>query len=292
MKNPPPRNANKAFPVPRAEDGVPLQDFLAARLGLSRRAAKQQIDARIVRVDGRTVWMAHHRLRAGAVVSVAGFAASPTAVSRRPKRVDVLFEDENYLVADKPAGIVVNDAPFSLETLLRTQTGNPELRVSHRLDRDTTGCLVCSKSAAAHEALVRVFKEHRVAKTYRTVVYGKWDAAASTIDLPIDGQRALSEVHCIRANARASHLSVRIETGRTHQIRRHLAMARHPVVGDQQYGPKTVEDPSLARLARPLLHAVEIEMEHPLFPGRVLKAFSPLPQEFHRWLAALRLERP
>ncbi len=292
MKKPPPRNANKAFPVPRAEDGVPLQDFLAARLGLSRRAAKQQIDARIVRVDGRTVWMAHHRLRAGAVVSVAGFAASPTAVSRRPKRVDVLFEDGNYLVADKPAGIVVNDAPFSLETLLRTQTGNPELRVSHRLDRDTTGCLVCSKSAAAHEALVRVFKEHRVAKTYRTVVYGKWDAAASTIDLPIDGQRALSEVHCIRANARASHLSVRIETGRTHQIRRHLAMARHPVVGDQQYGPKTVEDPSLARLARPLLHAVEIEMEHPLLPGRVLKAFSPLPQEFHRWLAALRLERP
>lgn len=290
MKRPNPTGANRAFAVPRAEDGVPLQDFLAAHLGLSRRAAKQQIDARIVRVDGQSVWMAHHRLRAGAVVAVAGFAASPTAVSRRPKRVEILFEDENYLVADKPAGIVVNDAPFSLETLLRTQTGNPELRVSHRLDRDTTGCLVCSKSAAAHEALVRVFKEHRVAKTYRTVVYGKWDAVASTIDLPIDGRRALSEVHCIRRNAKASHLAVRIETGRTHQIRRHLAMARHPVVGDMQYGPKVVEDPSLMRLSRPLLHAVEIEMAHPLFPDRVLKAFSPLPQDFHRWLAALRLE--
>lgn len=290
MKKQPPKNANRAFAVARAEDGLPLQDFLAAKLGVSRRAAKQQIDAKIVRVDGRTVWMAHHRLRAGAVVSVAGFAPSPTAASNRPKRINILFEDADYLVADKPAGLLVNDAPVSLESILRTQTGNPELRVSHRLDRDTTGCLVCSKSPAAHEAIVRVFKEHRVAKTYRTVVYGKWDAAASTIDLPIDGRRALSMVHCIRANAKASHLAVRIETGRTHQIRRHLAMARHPVVGDPQYGPKIVEDPSLARLSRPLLHAVEIEMEHPLRPGSVLKAFSPLPQEFHRWLAALRLE--
>ena len=287
---PQPQKAGRTFAVARTEDGTSLQDFLAAKLGLSRRAAKQQIDARIVRVDGQSVWMAHHRLRAGDVVSVAGFAASPTAVSRRPKRVAILFEDADYLVADKPAGLVVNEAPFSLETLLRTQTGNPELRVSHRLDRDTTGCLVCSKSATAHEALVRVFKSHRVAKTYRTVVYGRWDAEASTIDLPIDGRRALSQVHCIRRNAKASHLSVRIETGRTHQIRRHLAMARHPVVGDPEYGPKVVEDPALARLARPLLHAVEIELEHPLRPGQTLKAFSPLPQEFHRWLGALRLE--
>ena len=257
---PQPQKAGRTFAVARAEDGTSLQDFLAAKLGLSRRAAKQQIDARIVRVDGQSVWMAHHRLRAGDVVSVAGFAPSPTAVSRRPKRVAILFEDADYLVADKPAGLVVNEAPFSLETLLRTQTGNPELRVSHRLDRDTTGCLVCSKSAAAHEALVRVFKSHRVAKTYRTVVYGRWDADASTIDLPIDGRRALSQVHCIRRNAKASHLSVRIETGRTHQIRRHLAMARHPVVGDPEYGPKVVEDPALARLTRPLLHAVEIAL--------------------------------
>ena len=289
MSRTPPRGP-VAFRVARSEDGASLQEFLAAKLGVSRRAAKQQIDAKIVRVDGRTVWMAHHRLRAGAVVSVAGFAPSPTAASNRPKRIDVLFEDADYLVADKPAGLLVNDAPVSLESILRTQTGNPELRVSHRLDRDTTGCLVCSKSAAAHEAIVRVFKEHRVAKTYRTVVYGKWDAAASTIDLPIDGRRALSMVHCIRANAKASHLAVRIETGRTHQIRRHLAMARHPVLGDATYGPKVVEDLRLMKLTYPLLHAVELEMDHPTRPGELLRVFSPLPQDFHRWLGVLRLE--
>jgi len=184
----------------------------------------------------------------------------------------------------------VNEAPFSLETLLRAQTGNPDLRASHRLDRDTTGCVLFSKSARAHEAVVRVFKEHRVAKTYRTVVYGRWDAESSTIDLPLDGRRALSQVHCLRANARASHLAVRIETGRTHQIRRHLAMARHPVLGDGTYGPKVVEDLRLMKLTHPLLHAVELELDHPTVPDRLLRVFSPLPQEFHRWLGLLRLE--
>ena len=99
---PQPRNASRSFAVARAEDGTPLQDFLAAKLGLSRRAAKQQIDARVVRVDGQSVWMAHHRLRAGAVVTVAGVVDSPTAVSKRPDRAEILFEDADFLVADKP----------------------------------------------------------------------------------------------------------------------------------------------------------------------------------------------
>ena len=289
MNRHPPRGP-VAFQVARPEEGAALQDFLAQRLGVSRRAAKQQIDARVVRVDGQSVWMAHHRLHAGQVVTVAGLVDSPTAVSKRPDRVPVLYEDADFLVADKPRGILVNEAAFSLETLLRAQTGNPDLRASHRLDRDTTGCVLFSKSARAHEAVVRVFKEHRVAKTYRTVVYGRWDAESSTIDLPLDGRRALSQVHCLRANARASHLAVRIETGRTHQIRRHLAMARHPVLGDGTYGPKVVEDLRLMKLTHPLLHAVELELDHPTVPDRLLRVFSPLPQEFHRWLGLLRLE--
>ena len=278
-----------AWRVERREDGLSLQDFLAARLGVSRRAAKQQIDARVVRVAGQVVWMAHHRLRVGDIVSAAAAVPSPTAVSQRPTKAKILWEDQDYLVADKPAGILVNGAAFSLETLLRAQTANPDLRASHRLDRDTTGCVLFSKSAAAHEAAVAVFREHRVAKTYRTVTWGKWDARSSTIDLPLDGRRALSLVRCIRANSRASHLAVRIETGRTHQIRRHLAMARHPVLGDAEYGPKQLEDPRLLALARPLLHAVELELDHPLRPGSAIKVFSPLPQEFHRWLGVLRL---
>ena len=95
---------------------------------------------------------------------------------------------------------------------------------------------------------------------------------------------------CVRANDRASHLLLRIETGRTHQIRRHLAMARHPVVGDRQYGPKSVEDPLLQAVRRPMLHAAEILLEHPLHPERDLRAFSPIPHDFSTWLKRLKLD--
>ena len=164
-----------------------------------------------------------------------------------------------------------------------------EIDAAQLTDEDETE-LPARHAAAAHAAVVAVFKEHRVAKTYRTVVHGRWDAASSTIDLPLDGRRALSQIHCLRANAKASHLAVRIETGRTHQIRRHLAMARHPVLGDATYGPKVVEDLRLMKLTYPLLHAVELEMDHPTRPGELLRVFSPLPQDFHRWLGILRLE--
>ena len=137
---------------------------------------------------------------------------------------------------------------------------------------------------------MRVFREHHIRKTYRAIVHERWDAAASTLDLDIAGERALTHVTCVRANARASHLVVRIETGRTHQIRRHLAMARHPVLGDRQYGPKELSDPLLQAVRRPMLHAAELLLEHPLRPERDLRVFSPIPQDFHTWLNRLRLQ--
>lgn len=265
-----------------------LQDFLAQYMGASRRVAKQHIDGRVVWVNGRCVWMARHRLRRGDVVRLAGAVASPTARSALPKSLKVLFEDADFLVVDKPAGLLANASDASAEAVVRAQTGIAGVCAAHRLDRDTTGCLLMAKSKAAYEAAVEVFRQHRVAKTYRCIVYGKWDATSTTLDLPIEGERALTNVACVRANDAASHLVVRIETGRTHQIRRHLAMARHPVIGDRQYGPKEVEDPELQTVDRPLLHAVEMQIDHPT-RGGVLKVFSPLPPEFHRWLKALKL---
>lgn len=285
------RKTDTEWVVAKAEAGMSLQDFLAAHLGVSKRVAKQHIDAKVVRVRGQTLWIARHVLKPGDTVSVASTIQSPTAVSKRLTKLSILYEDADYLVVDKPRGLLVNASDYSMETIIRAQTGIPSVVASHRLDRDTTGCLLMSKNAAAHDAAVAVFKRHHVAKTYRTAVYGRWDARSTTIELPIEGERALTHVHCLRANHDCSYLVVRIETGRTHQIRRHLAMARHPVVGDAQYGPKVVEDERLRRLTYPLLHAVELEMEHPI-RGGTLKVFSPVPQDFHRWLAALKLETP
>ncbi len=277
--------------VPKQEAGVLLQDFMSAHMQVSKRVAKQHIDARVVRVNGRNIWMARHTLKPDDVVTVASAVTSPTARSQRIKKIAILFEDADYVVVDKPAGMLTNGASFSVETVLRTQTGIDALQVSHRLDRDTTGCLLCSKTQEAHDALVSVFKNHLITKTYRTVVYGKWDAPSTTIDLALDGERALTQVRCIRSNADASHLTVRIETGRTHQIRRHLAMARHPVIGDAEYGPKVVTDERLKRLTHPLLHAVELDWEHP-GGGGARNVFAPLPQDFHRWLIVLKLAHP
>lgn len=282
---------SQEWTVAKPEIGVTLQEFLASRMHASKRVAKQHIDARVVRVNGKSVWIAHHALKQNDVVAVAAAVVSPTAISKRLTKITILFEDDDYLVVDKPHGILTNDADFCVESILRTQTGIPTVQASHRLDRETTGCLLMSKTPEAHEAVIEVFKRHHVIKTYRTIVYGKWEASATTIELPIDGERATTNVHCLRANHDVSHLSVRIETGRTHQIRRHLAMARHPVIGDTQYGPKTVEDVRLTRLTYPLLHSVELEMEHPK-TGGTLKVFSPLPQDFHRWLVALKLSNP
>lgn len=268
-----------------------LSDFLAQKMDASKRMAKHHIDAKVVRVNGQSVWISRHRLRFGDKVHVAAAVKSPTAISKRVDKLVILYEDDDYIVVDKPRGVLVNDADHSLESVIRAQTGLASIVASHRLDRDTTGCVIMSKSSAAHDAVVDVFKRHCVIKTYRTVVYGRWDARSSTIDLPIEGERALSQIHCIRANHDCSHLVVRIETGRTHQIRRHLAMARHPVVGDTRYGPKVVEDERLKELTYPLLHAVELELEHPV-RGGTLKVFSPIPQEFHRWLTALKLQSP
>ncbi len=267
----------------------PLQDFLTAALGVSRRVAKQHIDGRVVWVNGRCIWMAHHALRRGDLVRVAGRVVSPTARSARPKALRILFEDGDFLAVDKPAGLLANASDASAETVLREQTGLADLRAVHRLDRETTGCLLFAKQAAALEAAIRVFRAHRVSKTYRAIVHGRWSAEATTLDLPIAGERALTQVTCVRANDRASHLLIRIETGRTHQIRRHLAMARHPVVGDRQYGPKTLPDPLLQEVPHAQLHAVELQLDHPTRGGR-LKVFAPLPSGFHRWLKALKLD--
>ena len=283
-------NSDINWTVQKPEAGMPLQEFLALKMGVSKRVAKHQLDAKAVRVNGRAVWIARHALRADDKVSLVARVKSPTALSERVKKITILFEDENYIIADKPLGLVVNAADYSVENILRAQTGNPALKASHRLDRDTTGCILLSKSEAAHAAAVDVFKRHNVSKTYRTVVDGRWDAAATTIEIELDSARASTGIHCLRATDSASYIVARIETGRTHQIRRHLAMARHPVIGDTEYGRKDLVDPRLERLTHPLLHAVELALEHPLEPGKTLKAFSPVPQDFHRWLKALRLE--
>ena len=155
----------------------------------------------------------------------------------------------------------------------------------HRLDRDTTGCLLFAKNRRALEAAIEVFKTHNVKKTYNAVVAGRFKFARQTIDSPIDSQNAVTRVAREAVGDDASFLRVRIDTGRTNQIRRHLASIRFPIVGDRVFGLKSARDPKLMRVPRQMLHASSLELPHPLKPKETIKAHSPLPADFRSALA-------
>ena len=267
----------------RVNPGDPkvLLDFLASRLSLSRRGAKEIIDQRRCWVNRKCVWMARFALKTGDEVE------SQKGVHKAPAKfhVRVLWQNENYLAADKPAGLVSCDDPKSVEALLRLQERIPTLEAVHRLDRDTTGCLLFAKNHAALEAAIGVFRTHKVSKTYHAVCAGEFRFAHQVIDEPLDGQEAVSRVSREAVGRDASFLRIRIETGRTNQIRRHLASVRSPIVGDRVFGLKRARDPRLMQVPRQMLHASTLSLPDPLSHEEI-RVHSPLPADFR---AALRL---
>ena len=277
-----------------------LQDFLTDSFRLSRRSAKAMIDGRNVWVNRKCVWIAHFQLKTGDVVEVpaqvvkgamaqSGAKSAPSGQSdpaSAKRHVRVLWQNDGYLVCDKPSGLVSCDDPKSVEALLRVQEGVPTLEAVHRLDRDTTGCLMFAKNHAALTAAVEVFKTHRVSKTYHAISVGKFPYAHQEIATPLDGQPAVSKVMREMSGDEASFLRVRIETGRTNQIRRHLASVRHPIVGDRVFGLKSARDPRLMQVPRQMLHASTLSLPDPIDPHAEICVHSPLPADFR---AALKL---
>ena len=282
-----------------------LQDFLALKFALSRRTAKAMIDGRSVWVNRKCVWIARFALKTGDLVEVPsnvvkgaqkqnkkmrmkndecadGSSHSQFSIlnSQFSRHVRVLWQNDGYLVCDKPAGLVSCDDPKSVETILREQEGIPTLEAVHRLDRDTTGCLMFAKNHAALLAAIEVFKTHKVSKVYHAIAAGSFKFAHQVVDAPIDGQPAVSRVSREAASADASFLRVRIETGRTNQIRKHLASIRYPIVGDRVFGLKNVRDVRLMQVPRQMLHASTLTLPDPLDPHSEIKVHSPLPADF------------
>jgi len=267
------------------ENGLTLQDFLAARLRLSRNKAKARIDARKVLVNGNLVWIARHVLNAGDCVETTEPERSP---ANRAFDLPIVFQDAEYVVANKPPGLLAN-GPHSAEELLRAATGIGTLRAVHRLDRDTTGCLLLAKQSRAFEAAVSVFKKRLVRKTYHAIVAGAVYPPVRTITYPLEGQPAITKVRTADASREASHVIIKIETGRTHQIRKHLARIHHPVLGDRIYGQHTALSAADLAVPRHMLHASEIALVNPI-TRQAIRASAPLPEDFRRCLRRLGLK--
>jgi 23S rRNA pseudouridine1911/1915/1917 synthase len=278
-----------------ADAGARLDAFLAEPLG-SRARAQRLIEAGAVLVDGAAV-PKRHRVAPGEVVVVDESADRvPEGDPAQTAEFSVAFEDEHLMVVDKPAGVVVHPARGHWHGTLaqalegRAAGGADAFRagIVHRLDRDTSGLLVVAKSDAVHSALKEALARREVVREYLALVEGRPPARSGTIDAPIGRDRRVRTRHSTdtdeprearthftleRALPRATLLRVRLETGRTHQIRVHLQAIGHPVCGDPEYGTA-----GQFGLERQFLHAERLAFTHPV-TGEPLDVHSPLPAD-------------
>ncbi len=283
---------------------------------LSRTRAQAAIKAGAVRVDGRPI-RSSHQLEAGQQIEVdahaLNIAGAPGASDGQLPQAEaiplrVVFEDERLLVVDKPAGLVVHPAPgHSTGTLVNAllahlpglEAGSDASRpgIVHRLDKDTSGLIVIAKDAPTHTALAHQMREHSTVKRYLALVEGRMPAAEGVIDAPIGrdprhrqrmalvsevngGREARTRFKTLWEARGRSLLELQLETGRTHQIRVHLASVGHPVVGDIVYGRAQLPLPP-----RQFLHATHLEFVHPA-TGEWLLFDAPLPPDLTHFLAA------
>ncbi len=265
----------------KADQGRPLLEFLASELAVSRRKAKGLLDRRVVFVNRRRIWMARHPLRPGDRIEI--IEDQPPATQPCP----VLWRDGQLIAVNKPAGVEVTGKD-ALEGRLRDELSCPSLAAIHRLDKNTTGCLLFAVEPEIKSRMIDLFRENAIQKSYRALAAGRMKSPTRTIRVPIDGKSAITHLKVVKSTDIASHLSVRIETGRTHQIRKHLAGIGHPILGDPQYGGGKITVDEHRTLPRPMLHAEELRFPHP-DTGAEIHVQAPLPEDFRQALRTLKL---
>lgn len=304
----------RTLPVPDGLDGMRVDAGLARLLGLSRSSVAELAESGDVLVDGAPAGKSD-RLLAGAWLEVSlPPVDKPIEVTAEPVAgMRILYEDDDIVVVDKPLGVAVHPSPgwegptvvgglAAAGVRIATSGAAERQGVVHRLDAGTTGVMVVAKSEHAYSALKRAFKQRTVDKRYHALVQGHPDPSRGTIDAPIDrhpkydykfavvagGRPSVTHYEMVEAFRAASLVAVKLETGRTHQIRVHFAAVRHPCVGDSLYGA----DPVLSRrlgLGRQWLHASGLAFEHPA-DGRWVSFDSDYPADLQHALDLLRSE--
>jgi 23S rRNA pseudouridine1911/1915/1917 synthase len=295
----------RELPVTEAGAGMRLDRFLAEPLG-SRARAQSLIDAGHVQVNGRAR-PKRHTVNPGDIVTVAAIPSAPGTPDAAPAPFAIAYEDEYLMVVDKPAGVVVHPARGHRTGTLaqaldgRAAGGEDPWRagIVHRLDRDTSGLLVIAKRDDVHRALKALLAARELRREYLALVTGRPPARTGTIDAPIgrdrrdrvlmsidtdDPREARTHFEVEESLSRSTLLRVVLDTGRTHQIRVHLAAIGHPVCGDPQYGTAGEYG-----LKRQFLHAARLAFAHPI-TGAAVDVSSPLPDDLVAALAAAEAE--
>lgn len=298
------------LPVPDALIGLRADAALARMLGLSRTKTSDLLESGAVMLDGKTLGKSD-LLRDGVLIVDMPSERVAAPEPEFPGGLKVMYEDADIVVIDKPIGVAAHPSPgwegptvtggLASAGISVAPVGASERHgIVHRLDVGTSGLMVVAKSVAAYSALKRAFKERTVEKVYHAIAQGHLDPSQGTIDAPIarhphadykfavveGGRPSITHYEVLEMFPAACLLEIHLETGRTHQIRVHMAAVRHPLVGDITYGA----DPKLAarlELTRQWLHARELAFEHPTMGGEV-RVTSDYPEDLKAALAALR----
>ncbi|MDI3546395.1 MAG: rRNA synthase [Halanaerobiales bacterium] len=275
---------------------------------LSRSFLQKLINEEKVLVNGG-VTKSSYRIREGDRISL--LIPEPREPDIEPVEIelDILYEDDDIIVVNKPAGLVVHPAPGNRDNTLVNAllaytdrlsgiNGVKRPGIIHRLDKDTSGALVVAKNDRSHQELVKQFKERKTKKIYHTIVKGKLPYEKGKIDAPIgrnpkqrkkmavtekNSKKAVTYFKVLEYFKDYTYLEVKLETGRTHQIRVHFSYLGHPVVGDEKYSRKKNEP----GVKRQLLHAYKLGLFHPL-SGEWMEFIAPLPDDFQKTLDYLR----
>ena len=289
--------------------GLRLDSFLAARLeGISRSAAARLLEDGCVICGGRALSKSH-RMDGREVLEVTLPAAAETEVAAQNIPLDVVYEDEDVIVVNKPTGLVVHPAPGHPDgTLVNALLhhcgdslsgvgGEKRPGIVHRIDRDTSGLIIAAKNDAAHLGLAAQLADHTLARTYECLVVGNLRENSGTVDAPIgrhhadrkkmavtahNSRNAVTHWEVIARSSGVTHVRCRLETGRTHQIRVHMAHIGHPILGDTVYGAKK----AVPGLTGQCLHAVGLRFLHPR-TGKAVELQCGLPEEFTAYLKKL-----
>ena len=285
------------------EAGHTVQEILTGPMGISRRMIQKLTRARGITLNRRPAFLGR-KTRAGDVVAARVAFAEDTGLEPVEMALDVVHEDAEVLVLNKPPFVLVHPtSPEQTATLAHgvahrfaSQGLRAKVRPVHRIDRDTSGLVLFAKSAVAHQRLDRQLREGEVDRVYLALVDGVVAEDAGEIDAPIgrhsrhpqlrsvrdDGEPALTRFRVAERLPRATLLELELETGRTHQIRVHMQHAGHPVLGDRQYGQA-----GKGLIGRQALHASRLSFTHPS-SGERLELEAPLPEDMAKVLERLR----
>ena len=298
------------YQVSDGQSGIRIDRYLSEmNEELSRSYIQKLLKEQKITVNGSAV-KANYKVQEGDEISVAVPDIKEPDILPEDIPLDILYEDDDVLIVNKPKGMVVhpsaghtsgtlvNAIMFHCKDNLSGINGVLRPGIVHRIDKDTTGSVIVCKNDAAHQALAVQFADHTITRRYRAIVHGVLTDDEGIIDAPIgrdnadrkkmavnqvNGKRAVTHYTVLKRFERFTYIECRLETGRTHQIRVHMASIGHPLLGDSVYGPKKCPFP---KLEGQTLHAMILGFVHPR-TGEYIETSAPLPEYFQRMLDLL-----